>query len=453
MWLQDEVSYAFKTLQKCNNKIPVDITLRKYQLKSVCSILNRRDLICSLPTAGGKTFCMILPAIIDSFINNNSRRVTIIVSPLESLMADQESIILKYGYFVKIFNKVEIPQTQTWEDFTCLPDNGPCFILMSPETACAITDKTKFFDLMDPFHVCIDEGHCVFQWGEIQSNGEPAFRQSYGELYNIRSHTAAPFGLYTATITAKMLPIVQKSLCVIRSKVDYVIHAPDRPNLFLKMVSGKSKDLNQLQFLVDDIRKKHTNADKAIIFVNQATEAHELFYWFRQQLDESFRLNNSTCHLERTVGMYTASVATQSKAIVAKKFGIPENNMRILVATVAFGMGIDIPFVRRVVIWGLPRDFVTLWQQAGRCSRDGQQGSVYIFPFKHRHPQATYYDDLSFQENTCIRQTILSKFLGYTVEGNAANSCTLNCQICECRQCRCCSVCQMSCDCRVRVHV
>jgi len=191
------------------------------------------------------------------------------------------------------------------------------------------------------------------------------------------------------------------------------------------------------------------NAEKAIIFCNTASEACNIFYYFWSQFNENAFLNPLQPSWETLLfHLYTASSGAITKEFLVSEFR-QKSFCRLLITTVAFGMGADIPDVRKIVIWGLPPDPITMWQEVGRGGRDSFLSVDTICPFKtqfFRQLKGSNY----LLPGTCIRQQILQQFFGcenFTTERKVCEpKCTENC-ICD--GCFCCCVCKSKCICNV----
>lgn len=151
--------------------------------------------------------------------------------------------------------------------------------------------------------------------------------------------------------------------------------------------------------------------------------------------------------------MFSGVICDSSRTRVMKLF--PENtNLRVVITTIAFGMGVDISDIRNVILWGLPSDFCQCWQEIGRACRDGVKGKciIYTVPVPNGLPTAQKVKDLfKGPYESCLRRSILSE-IWIKEMGQLPNTCKLNecankCVNCTCELCLCCSYCRNQCTC------
>jgi len=187
---------------------------------------------------------------------------------------------------------------------------------------------------------------------------------------------------------------------------------------------------------------------KTIIFCTSASEACNLFYYFWEEMDTNkFGDDSSDTWDGLLFQMYTASSGTKTKQAVVREF-CSDGNCRILIATIAFGMGVDIPNIRQVVVWGLPTDAVSLWQQIGRAGRDKNPSKAFIVPFKSQIFNSSKEKSEYLKKDECIRHNILSCFFKTeNMQPKIHIPCELKCNACICTACCCCTFCIKKCPC------
>ena len=215
-------------------------------------------------------------------------------------------------------------------------------------------------------------------------------------------------------------------------------------------MKAKSHNLNHLDFVVQDLKGEKATCPKTIIFCDSAYEACSVFYWLYESLgDLAFANTEEKTKNNLLIALFTAPSGATTKALIVKEFRSISSKCRVLVSTVAFGMGVDIPDIRRVIIWGMPKDVVTLWQEIGRAGRDQQSAIAYVFPFR---PPLTFDNRQKiFQaEETCLRNLIMRSFHNCETYGSEDKEmCTYSCgDSCQCSHCTCCSFCITKCPCR-----
>ncbi|MCR4579980.1 MAG: DNA helicase RecQ [Treponema sp.] len=309
-------------------------SFRPLQKEIITSILQGKDALGVMPTGGGKSICYQLPALIFPGI-------TVVVSPLISLMHDQVASLEATG-----IHSVFLNSSLEWEEYLTAVEEikkGEVKILyVSPEGL----STGKIRDLLSSEAVkisciTIDEAHCISEWGHD-------FRPDYLEISSIRNlFPNAVMLALTATATEQVRQDIIKNL---RLKDPAVfISSFDRENIFLE-VQPKRSGLEQVIACI----KKHIG-DSGIIYCNS-----------RKQTDD---LTSKLDKLGYSVLNYHAGLPDSVRAANQDKF--IKDQVQIIVATVAFGMGIDKPNVRFVINYDLPKSLAEYYQEIGRAGRDG----------------------------------------------------------------------------------
>jgi ATP-dependent DNA helicase RecQ len=311
-------------------------SFRKGQPAVLESVLNKRDTMAVMPTGGGKSLCYQLPALyFDGLV--------IVVSPLIALMKDQVRNLNALG-----LRAGAIHSGQTVDDkkavFRDLREPGAYVLYLSPERV----QSAGFADWLrtqKPVLFAIDEAHCVSQWGHD-------FRQDYAKLALLRElHPSVPVLALTATATPRVLADIEKQLKF--QARDRHVYGFYRPNLFY-----------QIETCPDD-NYKFAMLLKA---VERTPEGRVLIYSGTRQNCEDLAAMLST-RFDR-VGFYHAGMTADERRHTQEQ--IDKGFLRIVVATNAFGMGIDYPDVRLVVHVQTPANIESLYQEMGRAGRDGR---------------------------------------------------------------------------------
>lgn len=206
-----------------------------------------------------------------------------------------------------------------------------------------------------------------------------------------------------------------------------------------------------LKWIPAHLMKKHDCTKKIIIYVRSINTCHQIFTWLLDEIgDLAFCAKNSV------IEMFHAGTDKESKARIIEQFVRNSGNLKVLIATMAFGMGVNIPDIDIVVHWGLPASSLSYWQEVGRCARDGRQGYAICYAFKRSVTRCQ--DDMLKKavDGKCARVTILEKFVlkgVLTSELNALQIIDTLCShesckiICDCLKCKCCSKCRSTCVC------
>ena len=306
---------------------------RLFQKEIIDCVLQRKDTLAVLPTGGGKSLCYQVPALI-------FEGLTVVVSPLISLMHDQICGLETVGIKAAALNS-----SLDWEKYADnirRIKNGEVKILyVSPETL--VSDRCK--ELLSSIKVdciTIDEAHCISEWGHD-------FRPEYRQLAGIRKLIPDAVCLaLTATATEKVRSDIKKML-KLKSAKEFVASF-NRKNIFLE-VKEKQKPFEQ----ASDFLKDHKG------------ESGIIYCFSRKQADT---LSVQLSVLGYNAKPYHAGLSDELRQKTQNDF--INDDIEIIVATVAFGMGINKPNVRFVIHFDLPKSIEQYYQEIGRAGRDGK---------------------------------------------------------------------------------
>ncbi len=305
---------------------------RPFQEAIIASVLEKKDTLVIMPTGGGKSLCYQIPALI-------FKGLTVVVSPLISLMKDQVDQMKAAGVDAIVLNSM-LDLEEYHENIMMIKKRQATLLYVAPETLC----KNEILALLagvDVDCITIDEAHCISEWGHD-------FRPEYRQLAAVRKKfPGAVCVALTATATERVRGDIKRNLDFSGSN-DFVASF-DRENLFLQ-VAAKQNPLGQtLAFLQD--------------FKNQSG----IIYCFsRNQVDQlALRLEESGY----SVKPYHAGLSDEQRRVHQELF--IRDEVQIVVATIAFGMGIHKTNVRFVIHFDLPKSIESYYQEIGRAGRDG----------------------------------------------------------------------------------
>ena len=315
---------------------------RKGQLAIIESVLTRKDTLAVMPTGGGKSLCYQLPAV-------HFNGLVIVISPLIALMKDQTRFLKSAGLPAGCLHSGQSTDEKR-EVFRELNRGGAFILYLSPERA-QTPNFAEWLKGRDVVLFAIDEAHCVSQWGHD-------FREDYGKLSLLREvKPEVPILALTATATPRVLNDIEKQLRV--NKPSRHVYGFYRPNLYYQ-VEVCADDGVKFAMLQEAIRK---NPEGRILIYSGTRQGCEDL---AQALSESFD----------HVGYYHAGMGNEERKKVQER--LDRGELRIVVATNAFGMGIDYPNVRLVVHVQMPANIESLYQEMGRAGRDGKRSTCLV---------------------------------------------------------------------------
>lgn len=311
---------------------------RHGQKEVIDNILQGKDSLVLMPTGGGKSLCYQIPALA-------LPGLTVVVSPLISLMKDQVDALVASGVAATFINS-SVPREQLLQIYRDLQDNKYKLLYVAPERLMQI-------DFIDRLHslplnlIAVDEAHCVSHWGHD-------FRQDYRLLGQLKQHfPSVPVMGLTATADIATRADIQQQLNL---QSPFVFRSSfDRPNIRYNLLA-KYKAVDQL------IQYVKSQEGSGIVYCNSRAKVDEL----------SIKLANQGV---KSAG-YHAGLEPEIRDIIQRDF--IQDNVDVIVATVAFGMGINKSNVRFVVHFDLPRSIESYYQETGRAGRDGMPAEALL---------------------------------------------------------------------------
>jgi ATP-dependent DNA helicase RecQ len=310
----------------------------------VRDVLARRDVLALMPTGGGKSLCFQLPALLQA-------GVTLVVSPLIALMQDQVRQLLNNGIAATFINS-SLNAAEIQRRTAGLLSGEYKLLYLAPERLLLpefLDNTLKRLESGSGINAfVIDEAHCVSEWGHD-------FRTEYRQLARLRTrHPQVPMLAFTATATARVRADIIAQLTL----SDPAVHVAsfNRPNLFYRV---KSKDKNTYRELL--VRAQRGGA--GIVYCLSRKRVDELAA--KLQADG---IRAAAYH----AGLDAATRHDAQDAFI-------RDDLQVIVATIAFGMGIDKPDVRWVVHYDLPRTLEGYYQESGRAGRDGDAAECILY--------------------------------------------------------------------------
>lgn len=312
-------------------------SFREGQEKIVTAILDRRDVLVVMPTGAGKSICYQVPALM-------LPGITIVISPLISLMQDQVKSLNAAGIRAAYINS-SLSETQITKALEYAAQGVYKIIYVAPERL-ETREFRQFAERVDISMVTVDEAHCISQWGQD-------FRPSYLKIVDfVNSLSDRPIlSAFTATATEE----VKTDIACILGLRDpaVVVTGFDRPNLYYRVESIRTAKGKE-EFLADYI-EKHPDESGIIYCVT------------RKNVDAVYEL---LLNKGVPIARYHAGMNSEERKVSQDDFIY--DRLSVIVATNAFGMGIDKSNVRYVIHYNMPQSMENYYQEAGRAGRDGE---------------------------------------------------------------------------------
>ena len=307
-------------------------SFRSAQAEIIETILSKRDVLAIMPTSAGKSICFQVPALMLDGI-------TIVVSPLISLMYDQVTSLKEMGIQAILLNSA-MTSLEYYQAIEQLQRGEVKLLYVAPERF----EQEGFLEMMQGIQismVAVDEAHCISQWGQD-------FRPSYQNIdtFVAQLPTRPIVAAFTATATPRVRLDIKQQL-----KLQHpfeVVTSFDRANLYFGMEEPRDK----MGRLLELIKEK----EPTIVFCNTRKEVEKI------------------CDKLQKKGIaadwYHAGLSPEARSKVQEDFIF--DRIDVIVATNAFGMGIDKSNVRKVIHYNMPKDIESYYQEAGRAGRDGE---------------------------------------------------------------------------------
>ncbi len=352
-------------------------SFRENQKAIVDTLLRGRDVFALMPTGSGKSLCFQIPAIIRSGVG-------VVVSPLIALMQDQVTDLRQYGIRAHFLNSSLSAEDAARVEAIAV--RGDCDLLyVAPERL--LTDRfQRLLTNMNLSLFAIDEAHCVSQWGHD-------FRPEYLQIADVTQRFP---GVPRIALTATADPATRREIVNKLHLADAVrfVASFDRPNIFYR-VQIKRNDKQQLLAV---LRERH-DGHAGIVYVRTRKRADTTARWLEEKGFSALP--------------YHAGLDADVRRRNQRRF-LMEDGL-VMVATVAFGMGIDKPDIRVVIHLDLPSSMEAYYQETGRAGRDGQPAEAWLFYSMSDVVAMRNLQDLSNANEAfkSVQQRKLGAFLGF----------------------------------------
>ena len=337
------MSISTETLHKNLKDIFGFNAFRADQEEIITNLLDGESSMVIMPTGGGKSMCYQLPALI-------SDGCAIVVSPLIALMKNQVDVLRGHYQNESIAHVLNssLSKTQTNQVKEDIASGKTKLLYVAPESLVK-TENTEFFRSVKISFYAIDEAHCISEWGHD-------FRPEYRNLKRIIDDIGeAPIIALTATATPKVRHDIMKNLKMTESKL--FLDSFNRSNLFYEIQPKKDVAKQIIQYI------SNRKGESGIVYCLSRKKVEEIA--------ETLQING--------INALPYHAGLEAKKRVAHQEAFLMDDCDVIVATIAFGMGIDKPDIRFVVHHDIPKSLEGYYQETGRAGRDGGKGDLITF--------------------------------------------------------------------------
>lgn len=387
-----------------------------------------------------------LPIVYDHVNVAKTASKVVIISPLQSLMEDQVRYLKSVG-----LTAIALHDKHSEDELKKVEEGKYTYLFASPEKMLN-SDRWRKLLSCDVYRkslisVIVDEAHCISQWGSSGTSKCPSvpFRVWYSNLGELRSLIAGsvPSVVLTATACKSTKRDIFQTLNLNMKSVLVIERSPDMPNIRFDVHYLENKIPLEKTFsaIIDDVRVKRSSTTRTVIFCQTRKQCALIYNTFKESLGVYFYLKKVSNPKERLIEMYHSGTPSSVKKHIQENIGVREGHIRVLVCTIAFGMGVDMKGVCRVIHFGPSKNIENYVQECGRAGREGQQSTCLLLynglMSARCNPDIKDYIETDTQ---CRRKQIFDHFPGGFIvheNVNGHNCCDVCARNCSCGEDKC----------------
>ena len=416
--------------------------LHDRQLEALYSFVNGEDVFVNLPTGYGKSVIFQMAPLVHVWMNESISPVwwkkdpiILIISPLLAPMQDQVNKLTSLGLKAAYVGAEQEPAV-----LQDVEEGKFMYVFVSPESTLA-TERWQNALESDTYQsnligVAVDEVHCVMEWGTTGSNkNRVAFRLWYSRINEMRSLLDdMPFIALTATASQKSKERIFELLEFMSPKE--ISESPNKVNVryCVQKLANSLSVIENFRCLIHELTHKGKGSTRTIIYCQTVKQCSHLFRMFELELGAAL-YDGERSPKNRLVEMMHSGSPASVKNHVLDQFGDDSKSLRILIATIVYGMGVNCKGVTRLIHFGPSKSIKAYMQENGRCGRNGEQSDALLL-YNGINVKTADSDMKSYINATTCRRKVLMKHFGAKTSHSESPTGHMCCDICA-ESCQC----------------